>query len=79
MAIAHQKDVLCEQYEGKGNGDMFSDFIKTHLQETLSRCRIPKGKMSFQDGCPVQNSKKAKETLDTVGGINFSISPHPLS
>ena len=32
VAIAHQKGVvLCEQYEGKINGDMFSDFIKTHF------------------------------------------------
>ena len=33
VAIAHQKGVvLCEHYEGKINGDMFSDFIKTHFQ-----------------------------------------------
>ena len=28
MAIAHQKGIiLCEQYDGIINGDMFSDFI----------------------------------------------------
>ena len=37
VAIARQKGaVLCEQYEGKINGGMFSDFIKTHSQETFS-------------------------------------------
>ena len=57
VAIAYQKDVvLREQYEGKINGDMFSDFIKTHFQETFSPCRIPKGKRFLQDECPVQIS-----------------------
>ena len=54
---------------------MFSDFIKTHFQETFSRCRIPKGKRLLQDGCPVQNSKKARQALDTVGAIKFRIPP----
>ena len=45
VVTAHQKGVaLCEQYEGKINGDMPSDFIKTHFQETFSRSKIPKGK-----------------------------------
>ena len=76
VAIAHQKGViLCEQYERKINGDIFPDFIKTHFQETFSRCRIPKGKRFLQDGWPVQNCKKARQALDTVGGIKFSIRP----
>ena len=36
---------------------------------------IPKSKIFFQDGCPVQNSKKEKQALDTVGAIKFSIPP----
>ena len=73
VAITHQKGVaLCEQYEGKINGDMFSDLIKTHIQDNFSRCRIPKDKRFLQDGCPVQNSKKARQALDTVGAIKFS-------
>ena len=48
---------------------------KTHFQETFSRCRFPKGKRFLQDGCPVQNSKKARQALDTVGAIKFSITP----
>ena len=37
-AISHQKSVaLCGQSEDKINRDMFSDFIKTHFQETFSR------------------------------------------
>ena len=76
VAIAHQKGVvLREQYEGKINGDIFTDFIKTHFQETFSRCKIAKGKRFLQDGYPVQNSKKARQALDTVGAIKFSIPP----
>ena len=78
VAISHQKgDVLCEQCEGKINGDMFSDFIKTHFQETSTRCRVLKGKRFLQDGCPIQNRKKARQALDTVGVIKFSIPPLP--
>ena len=36
---------------------------------------IPKSKMFFQDGCPVQNSKKEKQAFDTVVAIKFSIPP----
>ena len=76
VAIAHQKGVvLFKQCAGKINGDMFSDFTKTYFQETFSRCRIPKSKRFLQDGCPVQNSKKARQALDTVGAIKFSIPP----
>ena len=51
---------------------MFSDFIKTHFQKTFSRCRIPKSKKFLQAGCPVQNSKKVRQTLDTVGESNLA-------
>ena len=37
VAIAHQTGlVLCEQYEGKINRYMFSDFIKARFEETFS-------------------------------------------
>ena len=56
MVIAQQKGVvLCKQYEGKINGDIFSDFITTQFQETFNGCKIPKGKRFLQDGCPVQD------------------------
>ena len=44
-------------------------------QKSFSRWRIPKGKRFLQDGCPVQNSKKTRQALDTVGAIKFSIPP----
>ena len=76
MEIAHQTGVvLCEQYEDKINGDMFSDFIEIHFQETLSWWTIPKEKRLLQDGYPVQNSKKSRQALDTVVAIKFSMPP----
>ena len=54
---------------------MFPDFIKIDFQETFSWHWIPKGKRFLQDGCPVQNSKKARQDLDTVGPIKFSTPP----
>ena len=76
VAIAHQEGlVLCEQYEGKINGYMFSDFIKACFQETFSWCSIPKGKRFLQGECPVQNSKKARQALDATGLIKSSIPP----
>ena len=76
MARAHQESViLCEQYKSKINGDMFSDLIKILFQETVNHEKILQGKCFLQDGCPVQNSKKERQALDTVGAIKFSISP----
>ena len=55
---------------------MFSGSIKTHFQETFSRCKIPTDKRFLQDGCLVQNSKKARQALNTVEAIKFSLRPH---
>ena len=66
MAIAHQKSIV---------GDIFSDFMKIHFQETFNHGKIPQDKSFLQDGCPVQNSKKERQALKTVGAIKFSIPP----
>ena len=54
---------------------MFSDLIKIYFQETINHEKILQGKCFLQDGCPVQNSKKERQVLDTVGAIKFSIPP----
>ena len=47
-AIAHQKGVvLCEHYEGKINGDMFSDLIKAHFQKLSFDAGFQKAKGFF--------------------------------
>ena len=67
---ALQKDPAWALEERKG-----ITFHFIHFQEYFSRCRIPKDKRFLQDGYPVQNSKKARQALDTVGAIKFTIPP----
>ena len=76
VAIAYMKGViLCEQYEGRVNGEMFANFIYKHFESTFERSANPAGKLFLQDGDPSQNSKKAKIALDAVGARKFSIPP----
>ena len=59
VAIAYNKGViLCEQYHGRINGEMFADFILKHFNETFEKSANPRGKFFLQDGDPSQNSKK---------------------
>ena len=51
VVIAHQKGVvLCEHHEGKINGDMFSDFLKTHFQsmQDSKRQKVSSRWMSYK-------------------------------
>ena len=76
VAIAYGKGVvLCEQYMGHVNGQMFADFIREHFKKTFNKSVNPTGKLFLQDGDPSQNSKKAKIALDEVGSRQFSIPP----
>ena len=76
VAIAYEKGVvLCEQYMGNLNGQMFADFIREHFKETFNKSVNPTGKLFLQDGDPSQNSKKSKTALDEVGSRQFSIPP----
>lgn len=43
VAIAYMKGViLCEQYEGRINGDMFASFVKNHFPATFEKNANPK-------------------------------------
>ena len=76
VAIAYNKGViLCEQYQGKVNGEMFANFVLEHFERTFKCSANPSGKLFLQDGDPNQNSKKAKVALDAVGTRLFSIPP----
>ena len=64
VAIAYNKGtILCEQYFGNINGDMFAQFVKDHFNETFKKSDNGEGKLFLQDGDPSQNSKKAKYAL----------------
>lgn len=75
-AIAHGKGVvLCEQYHGKLNGQSFAEFIREHFPRVFKNSANPKGKLFLQDGDPSQNSKKARDAMDSIGAKKFSIPP----
>lgn len=76
VAISYNRGViLCEQYYGNINGEMFGQFILDHFKEVFAKSANPKGKLFLQDGDPSQNSKKAKVALDMIGARLFPIPP----
>ena len=76
VAIAYTKGVIfCEQYTGRINGEMSSDFVKQHFVRTFESSANPSGKLFLQDGDPSQNSKKAELAFSEVGARKFTIPP----
>lgn len=76
VAICFDKGViLCQQYDGRINGEMFAEFISEHFNETFEKSVNPRGRLFLQDGDPSQNSKKAMEALRKVRARKFSIPP----
>ena len=76
MAIAfNRRVILCEQYYGNINGEMFAQFILEHFNDAFEKSANPKQKLFLQDGDPSQNSKKTKVALDSIGAEIFSIPP----
>lgn len=74
VAIAYDKGVnMAEQYTGKLNGEMFSNFILEQFPQAFQNSANPRGKLFLQDGDPSQNSKKSKEALEQIGAKKFSI------
>ena len=52
-AISYTQGViLCEQYEGRINGQIFADFIRDHFPRTFKKSVNPTGKLILQDGDP---------------------------
>ena len=52
-AISYTQGViLCEQYEGRINGQIFADFIRDHFARTFKKSVNPTGKLILQDGDP---------------------------
>ena len=68
VAIAYDKGfIMCQQYKGRLSGEIFSEFIAEHFQETFALSANPKGKLFLQDGDPSQNSKLARVLLEKEG------------
>lgn len=64
--------MLCEQYHGRINGEKFAAFITEHFPTVFSRCQN-KSTRVLQDGCPVQNSAKARRAFKKLGAEIYQI------
>ena len=74
VAIAFNRGViLCKQYYGNINSEMFAQFILEHFNDTFEKNANLKQKLFLQYGDPSQNSKKEKVALDSIGAEIFSI------
>ena len=74
MAIAYNSGVvLCEQYEVAINGEKFDNIVRSGFQEAFTLSSDSVCKQFLMDGCPRQNSKKARRAIEEVGGIIFKI------
>ena len=65
--------VLCRQYFERLNGASMAKLVRYHFPLAFSLSVNPKSKRILQDGCPVQNSKKAKRAMERLGTHLFCI------
>ena len=76
VAIAYQKGVIkCHQYEGAINAETCKSFIDENFPDMFEKSGNTKGKLFLQDGDPSQNSKLAKDAMDSIGCRLFKIPP----
>jgi transposase len=74
VAISHDHGVvLCHQLHEKLNGVKMAKMIHRHFPLAFTLSVNPKSKRLLQDGCPVQNSRKAKRALERIGAHLFCI------
>lgn len=74
VAIAYGRGVLkCQQYTGNVNAELCANFVRDHFPGMFERSPNPKGKLFLQDGDPSQNSKEAKDAMDSIGCRLFKI------
>ena len=64
--------VLCEQYHGRLDGTKFAALIREHFPNAFLRCQN-KSTRVLQDGCPVQNSAKAKLAFKEIEAELYQI------
>lgn len=73
-AIAHNRRmVLAEQYHDTPNGEMFAAFVRRTFPKLFHTSSNRDGKLFLQDGDPSENSRKACDTIEEVGGRVFEI------
>lgn len=73
VAISYGKGVIrCEQYH-KMNGEYFKSFIDDNFKDMFQRAQ--KDMLFIQDGDPSQNSKLARDAMESVGCTLLKIPP----
>ena len=60
------------------NGQTFSDFVHEQFPKAFANSTNLRGKLILRDGDRYQNSQKARDAMDCVGGKKFSIPPGSL-
>ena len=74
VAISYNHGViLCEHHTKRLNGEAMAKLVKEHFPLAFALSINPKSKHILQDGCPVQNSKKARHAMEKLGTHLFSI------
>ena len=75
VAISFQRGVvLCESYT-EHTGILFSKMCDACLPQAFNLSINPHDRRYLQDGCPVQNSKVAKQILEDLGAEMVAIPP----
>ena len=65
--------VLCEHYEGAINGEKMAKIVDKGFTKAFRKSVCPRTKRFVMDGCPRQNSKKARDAYDRVGAMVMKI------
>lgn len=76
VAISYGKGVvMCIHYTGRLNASTYAEFVENQFPRAFAKSSNPVSRRFLQDGCPIQNSAKAKKMYDKVGALVFSIPP----
>ena len=74
VGMSYDKGViLCSRYHGPITGAKFARIIIKDLKPALEKSINPKGKLVLQDNCPRQQSKIARNALDSIGAKQIKI------
>ena len=61
-------EVLCDQYSGEISGQKFAKIAEESFPRAFQNNINPQRKRFLMDGCPRQNSAKARKAVTKVGG-----------
>jgi len=74
VAISYNKGVvMCKEFDFRLNGYKFARMVRRDFPLAFSLSNNPKAKRILQDGCPVQNSRRATRAIGRLGGHIFCI------